>query len=77
MKEAIKLVEKALEILKSEEKKEKVVLNSLKPGETFMIGKHEFIVLEQNYETTNVISKTLWLKMFGLMEIQEITINLL
>ena len=32
MKEAIKLVEKALEILKSEEKKEKVVLTSLKPG---------------------------------------------
>lgn len=59
MKEAIKLVEKALEILKSEEKKEKVVLSSLKPGETFMIGEHEFIVLEQNYETTNVISKNL------------------
>ena len=59
MKEAIKLVEKALEILKSEEKKEKVVLSSLKPGETFMIGEYEFIVLEQNYETTNVISKNL------------------
>lgn len=59
MKEAIKLVEKALEILKSREKKGKVVLNSLKPGETFMIGEHEFIVLEQNYETTNVISKNL------------------
>lgn len=59
MKEAIKLVEKALEILKSEEKKEKVVLGSLKPGETFMIGEHEFIVLEQNYETTNVISKNI------------------
>ena len=59
MKEAIKLVEKALEILKSREKKEKVVLNSLKPGETFMIGEREFIVLEQNYETTNVISKNL------------------
>lgn len=60
MKEAIKfLVEKALEILKSEEKKEKVVLSSLKPGETFMIGEHEFIVLEQNYETTKVISKNL------------------
>ena len=59
MKEAIKLVEKALEILKSEEKKEKVVLSSLKPGETFMIGEHEFIVLEQNYGTTNVISKNL------------------
>ena len=55
----MKLVEKALEILKSEEKKEKVVLRSLKPGETFMIGEHEFIVLEQNYETTNVISKNL------------------
>ena len=59
MKEAIKLVEKALEILKSEEKKEKFVLSSLKPGETFMIGEHEFIVLEQNYGTTNVISKNL------------------
>ena len=59
MKEAIKLVEKALEILKSEEKKEKVVLSYLKPGETFMIGEHEFIVLEHNYETTNVISKNL------------------
>lgn len=59
MKEAIKLVEKALEILKSEEKKEKVVLSSLKPGETFMIGEHEFIVLEQSYGMTNVISKNL------------------
>lgn len=60
MKEAIKLVEKALEILKSEEKKEKVVLSSLKPGETFLIGEHEFIVLEQNKDgTTSVISKNL------------------
>lgn len=59
MKEAIKLIEKALGILKSEEKKEKVVLSSLKPGETFMIGEHEFIVLEQNYITTNAISKKL------------------
>jgi hypothetical protein len=59
MKEAIKLVEKALEILKSEEKKEKVVLSSLKPGETFMIGEHEFIVLEQSYGMTNVIYKNL------------------
>lgn len=59
MKEAIKLVEKALEILKSEEKKEKVVLRSLKLGETFMIGEHEFIVLKQSYGMTNVISKNL------------------
>lgn len=59
MKEAIKLVEKVLEILKSEEKKEKVILGSLKPGETFMIGEHEFIVLKQSYGMTNVISKNL------------------
>lgn len=60
MNEAIKLVEKALEILKSEEKKEKVILGSLKPGETFLIGEHEFIVLEQNKDgTTSVISKNL------------------
>lgn len=60
MKEVIKLVEKALEILKSEEKKEKVILGSLKPGETFLIGEHEFIVLEQNKDgTTSVISKNL------------------
>lgn len=59
MKEAIKLVEKALEILKSEDKNEKVVLSSLKPGETFMIGEHEFIVLKQSYGMTNVISKNL------------------
>lgn len=72
MKEAIKLVEKALEILKSEEKKEKVVLSSLKPGETFMIGEHEFIVLEHNYETTNVISKNL---MAGNVRFDEETID--
>ena len=60
MNEAIKLVEKALETLKSEEKKEKVILGSLKPGETFLIGEHEFIVLEQNKDgTTSVISKNL------------------
>lgn len=60
MKEAIKLVEKALEILKSREKKEKVELSTLVLGETFLIGEHEFIVLEQNKDgTTNVISKNL------------------
>ena len=35
--------------LEAEEKEKKVQLKELKPGETFMIGEHEFIVLEQIY----------------------------
>lgn len=35
----------------------KVQLSELKPGETFKIGKHDFIVLEHAGNTTKVISK--------------------
>lgn len=35
----------------------KVRLSELKPGETFKIGKHDFIVLDQVGNTTKVISK--------------------
>lgn len=35
----------------------KAQLSELKPGETFKIGKHDFIVLEQAGNTTKVISK--------------------
>lgn len=38
---------------------EKVILRSLNPGETFLIGAHEFIVLKQGYDFTKVISKNL------------------
>lgn len=38
---------------------EKVILRSLNPGETFLIGTHEFIVLKQERDFTKVISKNL------------------
>lgn len=55
--------------LEAEEKGKKVQLKDLKPGETFMIGEHEFIVLEQVFEVnggdsdvTGVVSKNFMLK---------------
>lgn len=39
------------------EKSNKVQLSELKPGETFKIGKHDFIVLDHVGNTTKVISK--------------------
>lgn len=55
--------------LEAEEKEEKVQLKDLKPGETFMIGEHEFIVLEQVFEVnggdsdlTGVVSKNFMLE---------------
>ncbi len=40
-----------------EEKRSKVELSMLKPGETFLIGEHKFIVLEQEDGIARVISK--------------------
>lgn len=58
--EAIKLLKAAIDILENEEKKHKIRLSSLVLGETFLIGEHEFIVLEQNTDgTASVISKDL------------------
>lgn len=55
--------------LEAEEKEEKVQLKDLKPGETFMIGEYEFIVLEQVFDVnggdsdvTSVVSKNFMLK---------------
>lgn len=55
--------------LEAEEKEEKVQLKDLKLGETFMIGEHEFIVLEQVFDVnggdsdvTSVVSKNFMLK---------------
>ena len=50
----------ARELVRMLEKKEmadKVQLSTLNPGETFKIGEHDFIVLEQKQEQTMVISK--------------------
>lgn len=55
--------------LEAEEKAKKVQLKDLKLGETFMIGEHEFIVLEQIYgiggrdfDATSAISKDFMLE---------------
>ncbi len=55
--------------LEAEEKAKKLQLKDLKPGETFMIGEHEFIVLEQIFEVnggdsdaTGVVSKDFMLE---------------
>lgn len=52
--------EAARELVKMLEDKErtgKMQLSTLNPGETFKIGEHDFIVLEQKQEQTMVISK--------------------
>ena len=55
-----KELEKARELVRMLEEKEcknKVVLSSLVPGETFKIGEHDFIVLNQGEDCTEVVSK--------------------
>lgn len=46
-----------VKMLEEKEKLNKVQLSALNPGETFKIGEHDFIVLEQKQEQTMVISK--------------------
>lgn len=55
-----KELEKARELVKMLEQKEKeskIKLSELRRGESFMIGEHEFIVLDQGVDVTKVISK--------------------
>lgn len=59
---ALELARKLVEELEKQEKAEKVELATLEPGETFKIGEHDFIVLEQIKEQTAVISKDLMLE---------------
>lgn len=55
----LEMARKLVKRLEEEEKKSKVKLCELHPGDTFKIGDHDFIVLDQNEyaETTAVISK--------------------
>nr|DAD57032.1 MAG TPA: protein of unknown function (DUF1967) [Bacteriophage sp.] len=55
----LEMARKLVKRLEEEEKKSKVKLCGLHPGDTFKIGDHDFIVLDQNEyaETTAVISK--------------------
>ncbi len=59
MSRELELARELVRKLEEAEKANKVQLSELQPGETFKIGKHDFIVLEQNScsGTTNVISK--------------------
>ena len=55
----LEMARKLVKRLEEEEKKSKVKLCELHPGDTFKIGENDFIVLDQNEyaETTAVISK--------------------
>lgn len=59
MNKALDMVRELVKQLEKAEKKNKVRLSELKPGETFKIGEHDFIVLDQDEssQTTKVISK--------------------
>jgi hypothetical protein len=64
MSRELELARELVRKLEEAEKTNKVQLSELQPGETFKIGKHDFIVLEQNgcNGTTNVISKSFMAK---------------
>lgn len=57
MNNVLELARKLVEELEKQEKADKVELAVLNPGETFKIGEHDFIVLEQMHGQTAVISK--------------------
>lgn len=54
---ALELARKLVEELEKQEKTDKVELTTLNLGETFKIGEHDFVVLEQRPGQTAVISK--------------------
>lgn len=57
MGNALELARKLVAELEKQKKSDKVELSTLNPGETFKIGEHDFIVLEQMQRQTAVISK--------------------
>lgn len=62
MSKELELARKLVAELEEKERKQKAQLGSLKPGETFKIGEHDFIVLDHEDGTTKVISKNLMKK---------------
>lgn len=63
MSRELELARELVRKLEEAEKTNKVQLSELQPGETFKIGEHDFIVLEQNgCRGTNVISKSFMAK---------------
>lgn len=57
MSKELELARKMVAELEEKKRKQKVRLGSLKPGETFKIGEHDFIVLDHEDDATKVISK--------------------
>nr|DAF81259.1 MAG TPA: hypothetical protein [Caudoviricetes sp.] len=57
MSKALDMARELVKQLEEAEKKNKVRLSELKPGETFKIGEHDFVVLMQAHNYATVISK--------------------
>nr|DAO46259.1 MAG TPA: hypothetical protein [Bacteriophage sp.] len=57
MSNELELARELVKRLEEAERKEKVRLSELNPGDVFKIGEHDFIVLKHDYDTTTVISK--------------------
>ena len=57
MSKELEAARELVKMLEEKERTDKVQLSTLNPGETFKIGEHDFIVLEQKHEQTIVISK--------------------
>lgn len=57
MSKELELARQLVAELEEKERKQKVKLGSLNPGETFKIGEHDFIVLDHENGITKVISK--------------------
>lgn len=57
MSKALDMARELVKQLEEAEKSKKIQLSELNPGDTFKVGEHDFIVLEQENGTTKVISK--------------------
>ena len=57
MSKELEVARELVKMLEEKEKSDKVQLSTLNPGETFKIGEHDFVVLEQKHDQTMVISK--------------------
>ena len=57
MSKALDMARELVKQLEEAGKANKVQLSELNPGDTFKVGEHDFIVLEQKNGTTKVISK--------------------
>lgn len=57
MSKELEAARELVKMLEQKEKEKKIKLSELRRGESFMIGEHEFIVLDQGVDVTKVISK--------------------